>query len=192
MASGSGTNAENLLAYAQNKNTFKITCVITDKEDAGVISRCEKFGTDCFVVPVLKEENAKKKQEEKILRILKENSVDWIFLAGYMRILSQDFIDSFWNQATEKSNIINIHPALLPQFPGKDAYEQAYEAGVKESGITVHHVDAGIDTGPIILQEKFNRREDDSLESFKARGLEVEYKLYKKAVDHLFNGENLI
>ncbi len=191
LASGSGTNAENLLSYAREKNSFEVACVITDKKDAGVIARCEKFSVDCFVVPFEKDRevthsSAKKIHEDKILKILESHDVRWVLLAGYMRILSTDFIKVFWDESLQKSKIINIHPALLPSFPGKDAYEQAWDSGVEQSGITVHHVDSGIDTGPIIIQEKFERKKDDNLQSFKARGLEVEYKLYKKAIDQLF------
>tara|TARA_Y100000590_G_scaffold470750_1_gene669239 strand:- start:6410 stop:6991 length:582 start_codon:yes stop_codon:yes gene_type:complete len=191
MASGSGTNAENLLSYAQIKKTYNVACVITDKVDAGVITRCEKYSVDCYVVPYEKSKElshleAKTIHESKILNILESNKIEWVFLAGYMRILSADFISKYWDEQKEKSKIINIHPALLPSFPGKDAYEQAWDSGVEQSGVTVHHVDSGIDTGPIIIQESFQRKKEDNLQSFKARGLEVEYKLYKKAIDQLF------
>jgi len=191
MASGSGTNAENLLSYAESKQSFEVACVITDKVDAGVISRCEKYSVDCFVVPFEKDKaisiaEAKTIHEKKIINILRNHSVDWVLLAGYMRILSSEFINQYWDEKNQKSKIINIHPALLPSFPGKDAYEQAWDSGVEQSGVTVHHVDSGIDTGPIIIQESFRRKKEDNLQSFKARGLEVEYKLYKKAIDQLF------
>lgn len=197
MASGSGTNAENLLNYAQEKKYFDIRAVITDQPGAGVIERAEKYGVDCFIVPIKKKTpsetftQAKKEQEKKVVKLLKDRDVEWILLAGYMRILSPEFISHFWDTKLEKSRIVNIHPALLPQFPGANAYEQAWNAGVEVSGITVHHVDSGIDTGPIIIQETFERLANDDFESFKKKGMEVEYQLYKKAIDKLFPLENV-
>lgn len=196
MASGSGTNAENLLRYAHENEIYDVECVLTDQPGAGVISRVEKFNVDCFVVPVKKSSpnepflTAKKRQEQKILKIFEERKVDWIFLAGYMRILTPEFIQQFWDKNNQKSQIINIHPALLPDFPGANAYEQAWNAGVKTSGVTVHHVDSGVDTGPIILQESFDRLSDDSFNNFKNRGMDIEYGLYIKAIKHLFSAEN--
>ncbi|MFT6542956.1 MAG: phosphoribosylglycinamide formyltransferase-1 [Bacteriovoracaceae bacterium] len=192
MASGSGSNAENLLSYAAESGLFTVERVITDQPGAGVISRCEKFEVDCFVVPFIKEDESepfskvKARQELKVMAILNERKVEWVFLAGYMRILSSKFIKQFSLIDKEKSKIVNIHPALLPQFPGIDAYEQAWKAGVLESGVTVHHVDEGIDTGSIIAQERFIRSETDDFTSFKKRGMNLEYKLYKKAVEKLF------
>ncbi len=192
MASGSGSNAENLLSYAAESGLFSVECVITDQPGAGVISRCEKFGVDCYVVPFEKKDadeafsQVKLRQEQKVMAILNEKKVEWVFLAGYMRILSSKFIKQFSLIDKEKSKIVNIHPALLPQFPGINAYEQAWEAGVSVSGVTVHHVDEGIDTGNIIAQEEFERSKNDDFSSFKKRGLNLEYKLYKKAVEKLF------
>ena len=93
-----------------------------------------------------------------------------------------DFLDSFFDGELGVSRVINIHPSLLPSFPGKNAYEQAYYSGIKMSGVTVHFVDSGIDTGPPILQECFPRFETDTLDEFVARGLETEYQLYRQAI----------
>jgi phosphoribosylglycinamide formyltransferase-1 len=197
MASGSGSNAENLLSFASESGLFCVVCVITDQPGAGVISKCEKFGVDCFVVPIKREnpeetfQELKSKQEHSVLAILNEKKVEWVFLAGYMRILSSTFIEQFSLRDSQKSKIINIHPALLPQFPGADAYKQAWDAGVPYSGVSVHHVDEGIDTGNIIIQEKFERVETDDFFSFKKRGMDLEYKLYIKAVEKLFVGKSI-
>lgn len=191
MASGSGSNAENLLSYARESGLYSVECVITDQPAAGVISRCEKFDVDCFVVPFEKLsegesfKDVKKRQEQKVMSILNQKKVEWVFLAGYMRILSPRFIKQFSLRDKVKSKIVNIHPALLPEFPGANAYEQAWEAGVNISGVTVHHVDEGVDTGNIIAQEKFERLSNDDFLSFKNRGMDLEYKLYKKAVEKL-------
>lgn len=196
MASGSGTNAENLIRYAIETNVCEIACVITDKKNAGVIQKAESLNIECLVIPIIKKNlnepfsSAKKSQETQLLDVLKSRNVEWVFLAGYMRILSSDFINEFWDEDLQKTRIINIHPSLLPLFPGANAYEQAWDAGVTESGATVHHVDSGIDTGPIIMQDSFKRLEKDDFESFKTKGMQIEYELYKKAVAKLLLAEN--
>jgi phosphoribosylglycinamide formyltransferase-1 len=196
MASGSGSNAENLLSYARESGLFSVECVITDQPNAGVISRCDKYLVDSFVIPFDKLDvteafsDVKLRQEQKVLAILNEKKVEWVFLAGYMRILSSQFIKKFSLLDKLNSKIINIHPALLPDFPGANAYEQAWKAGVKVSGVTVHHVDEGIDTGNIIAQEKFERTSLDDFSSFKNKGMNLEYKLYKKAVEKLFQDDS--
>lgn len=126
--------------------------------------------------------------EAAIYEWMNSKNVDWVFLAGYMRILSADFIKKFHDPNLGVSRILNIHPSLLPSFPGKNAYEQAFQAGVKSSGVTVHFVDPGVDTGPPIIQESFPRFEQDTLEDFEKRGLEVEYRLYRKAMDMVSKG----
>ncbi len=176
-ASGSGTNAENILRFAHSRPEIKIAVVICDQPGAGVIDRAEKFGVACEVIPA--EKGAKVAHEKKVLERLSAHNVDWIFLAGYMRILSPDFIMHFPNR------IVNIHPSLLPEFPGKDSYRRAYDAGVKTAGITLHYVDAGIDTGPVIKQKKFDRIDGESFDDFRARGLALEYQAYTEFLEEL-------
>ena len=183
MASGSGSNAENLIRYAQSTKLFSVECVIVDNEKAFVIERCKKLNVECFIISI----KNKKDQESHVLTTLKNHKVTWVFLAGYMRILSQNFINYFWDFKTGVSQIINIHPSLLPSFPGVDAYKQAWNAKVTQSGVSVHRVDAGVDTGPVIVQKSFARLEEDNFESFKARGMKIEHELYKKAANKLFS-----
>ena len=96
---------------------------------------------------------------------------------------------SFTSPESNKSRIINIHPSYLPQFPGKQGYLDAFNQSLTESGITIHHVDSGIDTGPIILQEKFPRLKDDDFEALESRGMELEYKLYPIVLEKVLNNE---
>lgn len=195
-ASGSGSNAQALIEKAHLLGK-QISCLITDQIAAGVIQKAQQLDTPVYVIPFTRSKDHsypedKKLHEKKILDILKERKVNWIFLAGYMRILSQSFLQEFYNNQTHKYNVINIHPSLLPAFPGKQAYKDAYETNVKESGITVHFVDDGIDTGPIIAQEKFSRKESDSLEDFSSRGLALEHKLYPHILEQLYTNPQFL
>ncbi|TVQ85229.1 MAG: phosphoribosylglycinamide formyltransferase [Micavibrio sp.] len=178
-ASGKGTNAENLIRHAKDNPDFEIAAVICDQEGAGVIGRCVALGIPCHVVPF---EKNRAQHEAAILETLSPHDAEWIFLAGYMRILSPEFLAKFYDDGLGVNRIVNIHPSLLPWFKGRDAYRRAYESRVAESGVTVHFVDEGIDSGPIILQWDFPRQTADTLETFTARGMELEYKAYIKAV----------
>lgn len=178
-ASGGGTNAENLIRHSFDHPDFSVAAVICDNPQAGVIEKCRVLNIPCDVIPF---EDSKTRHEEKILAAVKQYDADWIFLAGYMRILSAAFIEKFYDPAFGAARIVNIHPSLLPEFRGRDAYRRAFDAGVAESGVTVHFVDSGIDTGPVILQRRFARKEDDSLETFTARGMALEYQSYTEAV----------
>lgn len=182
-ASGNGSNAENILRHARHyPQRLHIPVVICDRPDAFVVERARQLGVDCKIVP--------KGEEGQILNILEERGVRWVFLAGYMRILKPAFLQHFFDPALGVHRVVNIHPSLLPAFPGKDAYKQAFEAGVKTSGVTLHFADAGVDTGPVISQASFERLPDDTLESFRQRGMELEYKLYRDFIDYLAGAWN--
>lgn len=180
-ASGNGSNAENIIRFAQNNpGEISIPLVICDQPEAGVIDRAKKLGVPCFVVPGTRA--TRDEQEKKILDILAAHGVTWVFLAGYMRILSASFLAHF------PQRVVNIHPSLLPEFPGKDSYRRAYDAGVKASGVTLHFVDEGVDTGPVIAQRKFERVPGESFEDFRARGLALEYEVYTVFLKELCHG----
>ncbi len=180
LASGSGSNAENILRHAQkHKGKLSIPLVICNAPGAFVIQRTQSLGVHCEVIP---RNGTKDAHEREVLRVLKENKVEWVLLAGYMAILSPAFIAAY------RGRIVNIHPSLLPQFPGKDGYGDAFKAGVKESGVTLHYVDEGVDTGPVIGQKSFLRAPGDTLEAFRARGMELEYQLYREFIDKLAGG----
>ncbi|WP_042478750.1 phosphoribosylglycinamide formyltransferase [Bacillus ndiopicus] len=177
-ASGSGSNfqaiAESILRGELNA---KIELVITDKPGAFVVTRAKELG-----IPVLeiapKTFASKADYEQAIIDALQEKNIEWIVLAGYMRLIGETLLSAFPNR------IVNIHPSLLPSFPGKDAIGQAYEHGVKVTGVTVHFVDAGMDTGPIIAQVAVEVAE--SREETEERIHQAEHKLYTATLKQLF------
>jgi phosphoribosylglycinamide formyltransferase 1 len=126
--------------------------------------------------------------ELKVIEVLKQHHVDWVCLCGYKRIVTETFLQHFPLKDTPFFQVLNIHPALCPAFPGLHAYERAYNQGVKISGVTVHLVDSGMDTGPVILQEAFRRNDHDSLEQFINRGMSLEYQLYPQALELIGHG----
>lgn len=193
LASGNGSNAENIVKFANEKgDRISIPLIITDQRGAGVIRRAEKLGIPCPILPVdpagfPNRNAAKQAQEDKLLSLLKAENVQWLFLAGYMRLLSPSFLQHFYDPGTGINRVVNVHPALLPAFPGKDAYRQSYDAPVTEGGITLHFVDDGMDTGPIIAQQSF-AKEKLSFEDFCAAGRVIEHTLYQKFLESLLNG----
>lgn len=186
-ASGNGSNAENILRRCKEMADIDIALVLTDQPKAGVIERAKKFGTPCKVIA--KPKGASKDDHEKaILDTLALNGVEWIFLAGYMRILSPAFLRKFYDDKLGVNRVVNIHPSLLPAFPGTDSYLQAYNTGVKIAGVTLHFVDETIDGGPIILQRSFDRDENEEFDEFRARGMRLEYEIYAEFLRHLIAG----
>jgi phosphoribosylglycinamide formyltransferase-1 len=168
-ASGSGSNFE-ALAEKIRPSRHKIACLIADKKNAFALTRAERLGIPArFVSYAGKSREA---AEEEILRILRPCAIDYIALAGFMRLLSPRLIDAY------PSRIINIHPALLPKYPGSQGIEDSYHSGDRELGITIHYVDYGLDSGPIILQESFTRSGKESIEEIRRRIHELEHKNY--------------
>ncbi|HEU4714712.1 MAG TPA: phosphoribosylglycinamide formyltransferase [Pyrinomonadaceae bacterium] len=152
----------------------EIAIVISDQAGAPGLAIARERGIKTLAV----EKRGRKRQEheQEIVSVLRDERVDLICLAGYMRVLSPYFVDSF------SSRILNIHPSLLPSFPGLDAQRQALEHGVKVSGCTVHFVDNTLDGGPIIAQRTVPVLEGDTVEKLSARILEQEHILYPEAV----------
>jgi len=180
-ASGEGTNAS---ALFKHDNHSLIKLLVCDNEDALVINKARSLGISVAIIP--KEEGeSRSSHEAKILSLLKVNGINWILLAGYLRILSSEFISNFFDPLLSQNRIINIHPSLLPAYPGLRAYERAFEAGESESGVSVHFVSAGVDEGAIILQKSFARKSSDSLGEFIARGKELEHQLYCQVFDQI-------
>lgn len=192
-ASGAGSNALNLLASASTLENTKISCVIIDdKNSALLMSMKEKF-PETPVHLVLPENSLKgiirrNEHEERIIKILKSYDVKWILLAGYMRILGKRIIHQFTGK-NGISRIINIHPSLLPAYPGVDSYKRAFDDGVEVSGITIHFVDEGVDTGPVLMQEKFTRNENDKLSDFVQKGKDLEWKYYPEVLKKIDRSE---
>lgn len=175
LVSGRGSNLQALIDAIQAKKIqSQIKMVISNKAGVQALERAESASIPYQVV--LSKGNYKQAFQTQLLTTVKELNPDLIVLAGFMKILSPEFIKTFENQ------IINIHPALLPAFPGLNAQEQAMEAGVKVTGCTVHFVDEGCDTGPIILQKTEDVLDDDDSASLSRRLLKKEHASLVEAV----------
>jgi len=175
LVSGRGSNLQSIIDSINRKEiNAKITVVISDVEDAYALERARKHDIPAvFVNPKGKD---REKLDEEIAETLREHNADLIVLAGYMRILGKDFVRKHYGR------VMNIHPALLPSFPGLHAQKQAFEYGVKVSGCTVHFVDAEVDHGPVIIQKAVPVLEDDTEETLAKRILEEEHKSYPEAI----------
>jgi phosphoribosylglycinamide formyltransferase-1 len=183
LASGSGSNFE-AIAKSVKEGYIKagLKLLITDKPDSYVRVRARKFGIkDVFVNP--KDFKTREDFDKELVNILKKEDVGLVALAGFMRIISPYFINAFRNK------ILNIHPAILPSFKGVEAIGQAYEYGVKVTGVTVHFVDEKMDHGPIILQEALDIKSGESLEELEERIHKIEHKLYPKAIKLFSEGK---
>jgi len=178
LASGKGTNVINLLKEVSKFNNLEVVMVLVDQKDSPLLNLK-------LSVPVIfceKKESMKKSDfEAEMLKVLKQYQVDWIFLAGFMRILTEKFLKEFYDEKLSKFKVLNIHPSLLPKYPGAHGFVDAYKAKEKISGITIHFVDAGVDTGEILLQMKFDLHLNDSFEEFVKKGKEIEMSLYPMA-----------
>lgn len=183
LVSGRGTNLQALINAGKKKNyPAEVVVVICDNPNAYAIVRAKKAKIPVYVIQ-REEYKTKKEYEEKIKEILLSHKVDLIVLAGYMRIVGKTLLSTF------PMKIINIHPSLLPAFPGLNAQRQAWEYGVKFSGCTVHFVDEGVDTGPIIGQKVVPVYDYDTPESLAERILKKEHKLLVEVVKRLFTEE---
>lgn len=173
-ASGGGTNFENLV-QKQEETGIDIVVLISDYNPAYAIQRAINKGID-YIVVEREKYDSKAEFEQDILNVLNMYQVDYILLAGYMRILSADFIEAY------PRRIINIHPSMLPDFKGANGIEDAFNAGVTQTGVTVHFVDAGIDTGEIIAQVPVDIAPDDTLADLEYKIHSIEHQLYPQAV----------
>jgi phosphoribosylglycinamide formyltransferase 1 len=175
LLSGRGSNFE---AIARNVLSgalpARIAVVVSNREDAAGIERARALGFEARVIP------SKGKDRDtfdcEVVAALRELEVEIVCLAGFMRVLGPYFVRAF------PGRILNIHPALLPAFPGLDAQKQAFDYGVKFSGCTVHLVDEGVDTGPILCQAVVPVLDDDTVETLSARILKEEYRIYSEAI----------
>src|SRR5690625_603886 len=175
-ASGTGSNFEAMMTSEHTE--FDVVMLICDQPKAHAIGKAASFGVETVVLDQ-KNFATKEAYEQEILQKLKRANVQWIALAGYMCIVGETLLDAYENR------IVNIHPSLLPSFPGKDAVKQALDAGVKVSGVTIHYVDEGIDTGPIIAQEPVTVFPNDTYESLQKRIQQVEHILYTRVLNEL-------
>lgn len=175
LLSGRGSNFE---AIARNVHAGKvparIAVVISNREEAPGLARAREMGLATRFIPSKGKE--REAYDRELVSVLREFGVDVVCLAGFMRVLSPYFVREFPHR------ILNIHPSLLPAFPGTDAQKQALDYGVKFAGCTVHLVDQGVDTGPIVCQAVVPVEDDDTVEALAARILEEEHRIYSEAI----------
>lgn len=187
IASGRGSNAGVLMqAFADRFIPAELVLVLSNKPGAPVLDKAATVGVPTAMIP--SQGKTREEHETLLLAALHEHRVDHVLLAGYMRILTSHFLDGFGGK------VINIHPALLPDFPGLHAAERQWEAGAKVAGATVHFVDEGVDTGPTLLQGSLVVRGDEGPDGLATRILEeVEHVIYPRAVrlfvDRIVRGE---
>jgi phosphoribosylglycinamide formyltransferase-1 len=182
LLSGRGSNFEALadsIASSRIPNA-EIAIVISNREDAPGIDRAKTRGMATRVIPSKGLE--RETYDRQVVAALNDHKVDLVCLAGYMRLLSPYFVASFANR------ILNIHPSLLPSFPGLESQRQALEYGVKFAGCTVHFVDENLDAGPIVLQSVVSVKDDDTEDTLSTRILEEEHRIYSEAVRIVLEG----
>lgn len=182
LISGRGSNMTAILdaVKAGEIPGAEVAVVISDKRDAAGLEKARTRGVETVVVERLKRKRAE--HDAEIISVLRAHGVELVCLAGYMRLLSPGFIRAF------QDKIVNIHPSLLPSFPGLDAQKQAFDHGVKITGCTVHFVNEDLDAGAIILQKAVEVADDDTAESLSARILDEEHKLYIEALRRIAGG----
>ncbi|MFD1136703.1 phosphoribosylglycinamide formyltransferase [Paenibacillus urinalis] len=181
-ASGQGSNFQALVdAAASGKLDASIELLVSDRPQAPVVEKATAAGIECHVFKP-KEYTSREAYEQEIVAKLEERQIDLVVLAGYMRLLTSVVVDRY------AGRLINIHPSLLPAFPGKDAIGQALDYGVKMTGITVHFVDGGMDTGAIIAQRAITVSPEDTTETLAASIHELERELYPEVVSWFTKG----
>lgn len=175
-ASGNGSNFEVLAQkFQQGQMAGELVLLFCDHPDAYVVKRAEKFQVpvETFTVKAC---GGKQAYEERILQVLKDYQVDFIALAGYMRVIGPTILADY------EGKIINLHPAYLPEYPGLHSIERAFADKKKQTGVTVHYIDSGLDSGPIIAQEHVAILPTDSLASLEGRIHACEHRLYPQVL----------
>lgn len=181
-ASGTGSNAK-VLIHQGLKHGLPITHLICDNPKAQILK--ENLSITKQLIPYT---GSKITHEDQILSFIKLNHIKKIFLAGYMQLFSKKFIHEFNAYAGHDKGIINIHPSLLPKYPGLNSYERFYQSSEAYSGISIHYVDSGMDTGELIVQAKLERKENEDIEDFIHRGKALEHSVYPKVMLALCKG----
>lgn len=183
-ASGNGSNFEAIAKSNELRQAgLEIELLVCDQKDAHVIQRAEKYQIPVFINQLSDYEN-RGAYEQAIIEKLKPLKIEYILLAGYMRVVTPVLLGAYPNR------IINIHPSLLPKFSGLEAIERAFEAGDPVTGVTIHFIDEGVDTGPIIKQEKVVRLANDTEASLEARIHQTEHQMYRQVILDLLNKTN--
>ncbi len=185
LISGRGSNLQAIIdAIADGRLNAQIAVVVSNRPDAAGLTRARDAGIEALVLDHTDKSKfaTREDYDHALVRVLKERQVRLICLAGFMRLLTTVFLDAF------PDAVINIHPSLLPAFPGTNAQYQAWEHGVKWTGATVHLVTTELDGGPIVLQDTVPVKDSDDVETLAARILETEHRLYPLAIHLLLNG----
>ena len=182
LASGGGTNLQAIIDRCQDGSIdAEIAVVITNNPGAGALDRADKAGIPTLCINH-RDFSQREDFDKAVVGALQDSGVELVVLAGFMRIITQTFIDAYPNR------IINIHPALLPAFAGLHVQQQAIDYGARFSGCTVHFVDGGVDTGPIIIQAVVPIHPEDTADNLAARILEQEHKIYPRAIQLISEG----
>jgi len=183
--SGTGTNMEAVLENFKNSyfsSIEEISFVFSDREAAAGLLKAEKYGIKTLSAEKMRGEK-RADYERRVLELISPFDTELLILAGFLKILSPYFLGRY------RGDIINIHPSLLPSFPGLNSQKQAFDYGVKISGCSVHFVDESLDMGPVILQRAVERTADDTLESFSHKILREEHKILSEAIEIVSTGK---
>ena len=182
LASGSGSNLQSILdACDAERLDARVAVIISDNPDAFALRRGRTVGAATEVVE-FSASSDRREHDSKVVDSLRRHGVDTVVLAGYMKLVTPVLLDAF------PQRVVNIHPALLPSFPGVHIHGEVISHGVKFSGCTVHFVDAGMDTGPIIIQAVVPVRDDDTPDTLAARILREEHRIFPQALQYLAEG----
>ncbi len=183
-ASGTGSNFDAIVqAIEAGELDAEVSLLVCDRIEAPVVEKAQRADIDTVVFNAKVYEN-KAAYEQALLKDCQEREIDYIILAGYMRLIGPTLLKPY------EKRIINIHPSLLPAFPGKDAIGQAFDKQVKMTGVTVHFVDDGMDTGPIIDQEAIRIEDSDSKEDVQKKIQAIEHQLYPRVIQSLLVKED--
>lgn len=183
LASGNGSNFEAIVkSYQRREIPGELVLLFSDKKESYAMKRAEMHGIPAFTFSP-KDFPSKDCYEEALFDLFADHRIDYLILAGYLRIIGKKLLQAFPNR------IINIHPSLLPAFPGLHGIEDAFSYGVKMTGVTVHFVDDGVDTGPIVAQKSVSILPGDTLETLTEKIHRVEHQLYPKTIAELFKQE---
>jgi phosphoribosylglycinamide formyltransferase-1 len=176
LASGSGTNFESIARAAKNGDLdIDLACLVCNNPDAGALTRAETFGVEALLIDHRAYPN-RESFDADVLELLESFDVDWVVMAGWMRLVTGEFIDAY------EGRMLNIHPSLLPSFRGLDAVGQALEAGVRITGVTVHHVVREMDAGPVVAQAAVPVFPEDDRASLHNRIQQQEHALFPRAI----------
>jgi len=180
LISGRGSNMESIVSAAEEGRIPAVVAVVISNEpDAPGIAKAQARGVEAVVLDH-RQAATREDQDRRIVTALEERRVDLVCLAGYMKLLTPVFLNAYTGR------ILNVHPALLPAFPGLNVQKKALEYGVRFSGATVHFVDAGVDTGPIVLQAAVPVEQDDTIQTLSDRILKEEHRIYPEAIRLFF------